>query len=214
MARRKVKQPTRSASAARRGRQLRSLEVVVEGQSEHRYADALKRRHHQSVTIIVNKRYMGKVKQLIARATVTAREQEVQDNKPGTVWCLLDTEADAERGRLIADAVLAGVNVAWSTPCLEAWFVIHRQPCTWRLTAREMKNEFESVFGRAWNDLDPLLPELLDTWEAARERAQALDRQHASGTSDGSLPEPADRNPASNVWEMIEAITQSSVSPP
>lgn len=77
-----------------------------------------------------------------------------------------------------------------------------------------MKNEFESVFGRAWNDLDPLLPELLDTWEAARERAQALDRQHASGTSDGSLPEPADRNPASNVWEMIEAITQSSVSPP
>ncbi len=192
----------------------RTVHVYVEGiYSERMYMLAWKRRVDDTVNVHIDYRFAGQIDRLVRAAIDDATRQRVlalSDGDTYHIWCLLDTEGDVQRVRLIADAGRAGVKVAWSTPCIEAWFVLHRRACSWGLTASRMKSEFESVFGRRWDDLDPILPELQETWEDARDRAQALDRQHESGTSDGSMPEPADRNPGSNVWELIEAITQGS----
>lgn len=74
-----------------------------------------------------------------------------------------------------------------------------------------MKASFQSEFGLPTEHLSQsVLDELYGCYEIARDYAQQRDKDHGL---DGKESGVVNRNPSSDVWRLIESITEDNTSP-
>lgn len=116
------------------------------------------------------------------------------------VWCIFDVDQHPYLREACQQARDNGVGLAVSNPSFELWLLLHFQDQTAFLSRSDAKRKLTSHisgYDKTLRSLDPLL----DRFDSARNRAEALDRKHSGdGTA---FP---DDNPSSGVWRLIESI--------
>lgn len=178
----------------------RQILVVCEGsKTEPGYLRQWER-EHRSITIVDVVRGgvpTSIVTEAIDRQNASKRRgAETYDS----IWVMFDCDDHPDVKGQVNRAEQAGLQVAFSNPCIELWFLLHFQDQTAFLDRRKAQD-------KCHNHLSPgkaLTPEdfqmLLARYEQARERAMDLARLHEGN---GSWTY---ENPSSTVWKLIDDI--------
>lgn len=126
------------------------------------------------------------------------------------VWCVLDVEAPyphASLDRALRLAAQQGVRCAISNPCFELWLILHIQDRRGYLTTDQACALLEAhgrcSYTRGGKSFRPEV--LMGNYEVARKRAQALAELH------GKTVRPADCNPFTSVWELVDAMRDTVI---
>ncbi|SDG56720.1 RloB-like protein [Sinosporangium album] len=134
------------------------------------------------------------------------KKADVRDQRRGRgaaydeYWCVFDIDEHPNLGQAMELAVAHDINLAVSNPCLELWFLLHRQEQWASLDRREAQRQVRELLGFAKVPSQAALESLTERHDQAMKRAQALDGKHAG---DGS---PSRANPSTDVWRLIERI--------
>jgi len=115
-------------------------------------------------------------------------------------WCVFDVDAHPNLRQALELAAARSINVALSNPCIELWFIIHFDARTAYLDRETAQRRSRQLLGFDKTPTLNSLERLIENYEVAKRRAQALDRKHAG---DGSPPRS---NPSSDVWRTVDAI--------
>ena len=140
-------------------------------------------------------------------ATLVDRAREhVRGNPRGQpafdeIWCVFDTDEHKKLREAMEDAKQGGIKVAVSNPCIELWLVLHAQDRTAHIHRHDVQRlskelgltDGKKIAGAAWETL-------VEAFETARQRAQALDERHAGNGS------PPRSNPSTDVWRLVDRL--------
>ena len=110
---------------------------------------------------------------------------------------------DEFHGAPLQLATSSQISIAVTNPCIELWFLLHFQDHTADVHRHKAQEISSDLLGCAKVPTAAALIELVGRYEAARRRAQALDRKHEL---DGSPPRS---NPSSSMWCLIDQIRGS-----
>jgi len=128
------------------------------------------------------------------------REDRRRDQLADEYWCIFDID---ERGRVPEAIDMAQANqirLAISNPCIELWLLLHFGDQNAHIDRSDAQSASKSLLQCGKNLSSEALVRLEEQFEAARRRAQPLDRKHEL---DGSPPRT---NPSSNIWVLVERI--------
>ncbi|MEV5411244.1 RloB family protein [Thermopolyspora sp. NPDC052614] len=155
---------------------------------------------------------LGLVKAAISHKERAPRSAADKCTPYDEVWCVLDVEAPSPHPsleRALSLAAQQGVRCAISNPCFELWLILHVQNERRPLTTDEACRILERHGGCSYTrDGKSFRPEaLMDNHEVARKRAQVLAEAHGEGRR------PADCNPFTSVWELVDAMRATVVEP-
>ena len=194
------RQPSRDRGAARGA--LRIIRVLAEGGvTEPDYMRSWNRRD-SGVRLDIDKDSAGCVpKTLVERARKQKESQPRKDPDFDEIWCVFDVDVHPDLNSAIAEARDAGIRTAVSNPCFELWLVLHEEDQTahvHRDTIQRRAEELGLVVDKSIPE--SARPRLLDGYDNAKERAQALDSKHKG---DGRKP---GANPSSGVWRLVDSI--------
>ena len=92
------------------------------------------------------------------------------------------------------------IRLAISNPCIELWLLLHFGDQNAHIDRSDAQSASKSLLQCGKNLSSEALVRLEEQFEAARRRAQHLDRKHEL---DGSPPRT---NPSSNIWVLVERI--------
>ena len=186
----------------------RELLVFVEGlRTEEMYLVYWHRRFRDRVSVTID-RYRATPLPLVEHA-FTAKKAEARDARRGggrahdQIWCVFDRDEHPNVPQAIDLAARQGINVAFSNPCLELWFLLHFQDQTAYLERKVAQACAEALLDCSKALSPGALEALAERVDDAKVRARLLDDKHAG---DGS---PAGSNPSSNVWEIVDQIRQA-----
>lgn len=197
-----------AAGPPRRARQVVArphVFILVEGKkTEGSYLLAYQRSLQDRVLVTIDEQG-GAPMTLVERAVKVTRAGALEERKGrgrayDSVWCVFDRDEHPNIDNALRLAAANGINVAFSDPCLELWFLLHFQPQTAGLHRDEAQ-----LLSRAYLKCDKTLnaaasASLSKRHDLACGRAQALDAKHAG---DGSPPRS---NPSSDMWRLIEEL--------
>lgn len=149
----------------------------------------------------------------LVHAAIDQRTRDRSEAKRGRgdafdeYWCVFDVDAHPNLNDALDLAAAREINVALSNPCIELWFAIHLQNQTAYLERHEAQRTSHQLLGFEKTPTLEALQRLVDTYDVAKARAQALDRKHRG---DGSPPHS---NPSADVWRIIDTIRGGARSP-
>ena len=194
------RRPSRYDGAARGTRRI--IRVLAEGRAtEPDYLEYWDRRD-SGVRLDIDKDSAGCAPMtLVERAREQKKSQSRRDPDFDEIWCVFDVDAHPDLKSAMSEARDAGIRTAVSNPCFELWLVLHEEDRTAhvdRHTIQRRARELGLVEGKSIPEA--ALPRLLDGYEDAKGRAQALDAKH-----DGDGRDPG-ANPSSGVWRLIDSI--------
>jgi len=185
-----------------RGRQRLQHIVACEGPTERAYFERLGR-HMDGVVVIrafVDKPDPESVVALAVRKrsdfAQAAGRKGVGHGVAGT-WAVMDVDTHEHLDESLATARRAQIHAAVSCPCVEVWFILHRErhdaPFASSTAAKKHWESMASQFG-------PGLKALGGGTGVAIERAAQLESRY-----DAHVPR-RDRNPSTEVGEMVRVI--------
>lgn len=117
------------------------------------------------------------------------------------IWCVFDTDEHENLAHAIDDARQSKISMAVSNPCFELWLVLHAQERTAYIARRDVQrlsNELGLSDGK--RVADAARNTLVEAFETAKDRAQALDQRHAGNDS------PPRSNPSTDVWRLVDQL--------
>jgi hypothetical protein len=142
----------------------------------------------------------------LVTAAVKAMKAGAADQRRGRgtswdgIWCVFDQDDHPNIPQALDLARRTGINVAFSNPCIELWFLLHDRD-QWsaidRFEARRLSIE---RFGFDKRPSPSGLDALVEHHEDAVRRAAQLDAKHQG---DGSPPHS---NPSTTVGGLIESM--------
>ncbi len=185
----------------------RSLLVFTEGEAtESEYLTHYKRLHRRTTTVEIDP-FHGTPLALVKRAAETKRRNEKRAKRQGRahdeVWCVFDVDEHVNLSEAIVQARDNGIKVAISNPCIELWFLIHFENQMAHIERHDVQRRSKEKL-RCEKRLDKEALALLEeNFGDAKLRARRLDEKHEG---DGS---PEHENPSSNVWKIIDSISQA-----
>lgn len=186
--------------------------IVSEGAvTERDYFDAVKRsRTMQSTDIVFVPPGPTSPKEIVQKAHELWKESRKESDEYDAVWCVFDVEATVNQNARpgLADAlqmVKTGkymkICIALSNPCFELWVLLHHEDCNAWIYSNKVQSRC-SILGLVDAKHIQKPDELLKKYPHARQRAENLNAHHQrNGTTD-----PAQQNPSSGVYKLIEAI--------
>lgn len=130
-----------------------------------------------------------------------------KDDPFDEVWCIFDVEAKVDqraRPRLLEAIQMARDNqiaVALSNPCIELWILLHEQEQEAAIashSAQRLCSELGLIVKKHITNPHHLVAQ----YDTARTRAVRLDEKHDRETRVSVV----DRNPASGVYKLVDAI--------
>lgn len=178
--------------------------VFTEGRvTEPEYLDTVKR-FGDRLRIKVDNRHGGP--DVILPLAIDLANQLRAEGREGEpeIWCVFDHDGDnrADLDRSLKRAESAGVRVAFSHPCFELWLLLHCRdygaPANGRCVtvAQELRRFVPDYQKRIRFD------RLRGQYPRARERAVRLDQRHQRDAH----PLPSQRDPSTNVYELIDRL--------
>ena len=141
---------------------------------------------------------------LVGRARVHARRNQRSrraDRDFDEIWCVFDTDEHKKLAQAIEEARQSGIEVAVSNPCIELWFVLHARDQTahiHRHDVQSLSKDLRLTDGK--RIADTARETLVVGFEAAKQRARALDVRHARNGS------PVRSNPSTDVWRLVDRL--------
>lgn len=140
---------------------------------------------------------------LVRRAKEHVRRQPRKhaEREFDEIWCVFDTDAHKNLQQAMEDARQSGIRVAVSNPCFELWLVLHVQDqnrhidrhAVQRLSKQLGLSDGKRIAEAAKNTL-------IDHFQDAKQRAQALDELHFGNNS------PDRSNPSTDVWRLVDQL--------
>jgi hypothetical protein len=184
-----------------------SLLVFAEGEAtERQYVNHWYRQFRHRVTVEFAEEH-GTPMTLVQLA-VSTKMQEERDERRGRgrghsqIWCVFDRDEHPYLPEAFALAGAHGIHTAYSNPCLELWFLWHFQDQTSHIERHDAQRVCRTHLKCDKNLTNPALQALAEPsrYAQAKRRAHSLDTKHLG---DGS---PANSNPSSTVWRLIDTI--------
>ena len=115
------------------------------------------------------------------------------------IWCVFDTDQHENLPHAITDARQSGIEVAVSNPCFELWLVLHLREQTAYIDRHDVQRLSRDLgLSNGKRIAATASSTLVDSFQAAKERAQALDQRHAGNNS------AARSNPSTDVWRLVD----------
>lgn len=141
---------------------------------------------------------------LVRQARRETRDNRHADDFDEIWWCVFDRDEHPDLDRAIEEARQSGIHTAMSNPCFELWLVLHVED-QWahihRRAAQRRCSDLHLTIGK--KIASDGIERLRDGYDAAKQRAQALDRMHER---DGA---PRGSNPSSGVWRLVDRLRQA-----
>ncbi len=185
----------------------RRLIVFTEGRkTEPSYLSQLHRLHRARVVVTIDDFHGGPLE--LVGSAARRRRQDLKDEKKGKgaayddYWCMFDVDDHPHITEALVMARDNGVQVAVSNPCIELWFVLHKEDRTGWVHRHEIQARCRELLGfdKTLGDSDVL--GLMKAFEAGQRRAEGLDAKH---DQDGS---PSGSNPSTSAHRLVARITQ------
>lgn len=145
---------------------------------------------------------------LVQRARQHAKRSKRAKHRTGTpdfdeIWCVFDVDDHPNVKRAQQEARDSHIRTVISNPCFELWLLLHKQDQTAHIDRRDLQKKCRELGLMDGKRIQSeAIPMLLETIEAARRRAVALDKRHKGN---GSAP---NSNPSTNAWEIAHAVLQ------
>lgn len=178
--------------------------VFVEGGTEEQYIRDWHRRHRNKVNIEVDP-IRGVPLTLVTRAVAVQRTERREARRGrgrahDQFWCVFDRDTHPNLPETFSLARSHEINVAFSNPCLELWFLLHFRNQTAFIDGHAVQRAAAEHLHCGKVLTEQALTELRANYPKAVERARALEVKHEL---DGS---PAASNPSSGFWALTETI--------
>ena len=162
------------------------------------YFDSLRNDKRLSTTHIDIKGE-GKVpKSLIARAEAIKSEKEYN-----AVWCVFDRDDHKKIDQARKQAKDNGINIAFSNPCFELWYLLHFKDQTANIHRKDVERNLKKHVPKYSKSMD-LYDEIKDRQIDAIDRANEL-RKHQKENDDEITS-----NPSTNVDELVTYLNNIS----
>ena len=119
------------------------------------------------------------------------------------IWCVFDYDEHPDIARAIHEARQSGIDTAMSNPCFELWLVLHveeQRRHIHRHAAQRRCRDLRLTDGKKITASG--LSQLRDGYDAAKRRAESLERMHEQTGS------PKGSNPSSGVWRLVDRLRQ------
>lgn len=162
------------------------------------------RKNREEVSVEIDE-FHGPPLPLVERA-VHAKTKGEREEKRGRgdahdeIWCVFDVDEHPHLDRALQLARENGIKIAVSSPCIELWFQLHFQEQTAYIERGDAQRAVRDNLYPGKAPPKPVLEELDEGYELAKERAQALDKKHLGDET------PAPGNPSSGVWRIVDSI--------
>ncbi len=139
---------------------------------------------------------------VVQRALQRARGDEFDE-----IWVVFDKDdfPDTAFNNAIAQAKRAGLQVAYSNPAFELWYLLHFEFRNTALTRRDCQQRLSEHLGRPYRKNDPALYDVLLPYQStALHHARRLEQQYHEPRN------PARENPSTTVHHLVEALIRES----
>ena len=118
------------------------------------------------------------------------------------IWCVFDTDEHKHLSQAVAEARQSAIPVVVSNPCVELWLVLHVREQTAHIHRHDVQrlsidlglSDGKRIAENAWTTL-------VGSFQAAKQRARALDERHAGNGS------PPHANPSTGMWRLVDRLT-------
>jgi len=178
----------------------RKLHVFTEGEkTEIQYLGHWFQLHRARVLVVFD-HFHGSPRRLVEEAVKQKREDRRRDQLADEYWCVFDIDEHGRVPEAIDMAQANQIRLAISNPCIELWLLLHFGDQNAHIDRSDAQSASKSLLQCGKNLSSEALVRLEEQFEAARRRAQPLDRKHELA---GSPPRP---NPSSHIWVLVERI--------
>lgn len=136
-----------------------------------------------------------------------------KDNEFEHKWIVIDRDEVKPNGGghdienfngAISSAEANGINVAYSNPSFEIWYLLHFEYRNTALTRDEVITELKKYVDYEKNS-KTIYTELLSSQKFAIENAKKLEAMH---TTSGRILQPAIDNPSTTVYKLVEVLNE------
>ena len=195
----------------RRSRRVTSIEVVphlhlfCEGEAtENIYFTQWYRSRRRTVRMTIDK-YHGDPYTLVTKAvefkSLSAKDAaRGRGSAPDQIWCVFDCDEHPRIPDATAKADSHGINIAFSNPCIELWFLLHYENQTAELDRFEAQARAYVRMGGGKRLSPKACEDLIARYDGAKVLAEALVAQHARNLL------VTNSNPSSSVWRLVDEI--------
>jgi hypothetical protein len=170
----------RAEAYRRRSRDLpqrNRILIVCEGaRTETLYLGALRAHHRMStVQIEVHGPEIGThPDRLVELATSRRNEARAEGSPFDETWCVFDRDEHDHIHESLITAKDRGINVAFSNPCFELWYVLHYRDQAAHIHRAKLPGLLTKALGRRYSKAADLYDALLDRQADALRRAADL----------------------------------------
>ncbi len=116
------------------------------------------------------------------------------------VWCVFDRDEHDYFDDAILQARDNDIHVAFSTPCVELWFLLHFQDQRRHIERGAAKSALRKHISDYEDDYDSVFQKTFPNVESAKNRAKALRDTHIKNGS------PETENPSSSVDSLVDFL--------
>lgn len=174
--------------------------ILCEGtKTEPFYLKAIK----DSYQLLNVKLVKSKAHDLEAMLSVIENDPEKQFDGYDHIWCVVDDDAKPQNQRMIPEFKRKNINVAYSNPCIELWFLLHVYYTTGFMNSQEAFEKFKGCYSdytKSWTLFSMIIPRT----DEAIKNAKALRSHHEScGNDEYSCP-------STTVDRLVSALIKSS----
>lgn len=128
------------------------------------------------------------------------KKQAVENKEPyDRVWCVFDRDDHAKIHEALTRAKHLGINVAFSNPCFELWFLLHFDYSSGHVGRRQAQSRLKQYINDYRKSM-PVYEMLLPGQQTATDHAHRLRSYH-----DG-VPNPPGYNPSTTVDQLVTEL--------
>lgn len=125
------------------------------------------------------------------------------------VWIVLDRDLVPDFDTLIDQAVKAGVEPAWTNPCIETWFSSYFGQVLSQTESRPCNRKFNELYkrktGKEYNKAEPNIYAVLNSNGDEHKAIEISESKHKNFIRDG-IKKPSDMVPCTTVYSLIKEI--------
>jgi RloB-like protein len=185
--------------------------VFTEGEAtEPIYLNYWYRLHRERVVVVIDDRHGAPM--TLVTASIAERKHQLAETKRGRgtgfdeYWCIFDVDEHPHLEQALSLAEENEVRIALSNPCIELWFVLHKQDQTAFVERSVIQHRSKALFGFSKRPPQDVLDSLQPFYPAAKARSEALARIHEGNGS------PSRSNPSCSIAALIESVISGSFS--
>ncbi|WP_017756547.1 RloB family protein [Calidifontibacillus oryziterrae] len=181
--------------------------ILCEGQTEVKYIKNFKSRRVNIKVISQRAKFRnpdGMIKEMLRK--IKDDELYVRSGID-EAWCIYDIDTEPEDNKILQNITNARknyINVAYSNPCFELWFLIHFEKCSTHLQCTEILNRLKNYLPNYQKGKD-IYNQISDKTTTAIQNAQYLEHIQQQNLSQNKYK---NANPYTTVYQLTSRLLE------